>query len=108
MKAYNTQQEVILVTDTGFTAREYNVKNTTDSNKNLSEREKLQEACWNGLIQEKLPEIFIPVKGAEKMYMWQLRESNHLLTMEMGEYPKDIEVYFSIDPYVFMALKSSN
>jgi len=108
MKKYNTQQEVILVANTGFTSREYNDKNTNDSNKNLSEREKLQEACWNGLVQEKLPEIFIPVKEAEKMYMWQLRESNHLLTLEMGEYPKDMEVYYSIDPYIFMALKGAN
>ena len=40
MKIINTQQEVLLVTDTGFASRQYTDKDYIDNSKNLSEREK--------------------------------------------------------------------
>ena len=102
MEPLNTQQEIILVTGTHFSAAQYNDKDLLDNSKNLTERERLQEACWNGMVQDKLPEIFYPDTDRQRIYLWQLKEGNHLLTLELGEYPKEVDSYYSIDPYTFM------
>lgn len=108
MKIINTQQEIILVTGTDFTSRQYSNKDLLDRTTNLSEREQLQEACWNGFVLQKLPEIFISPEDRSKMYLWQLREANHFLGLEMGEYPTEIDFYLSIDPYSFMPSRCEN
>lgn len=107
MEIKNTQQEVLLVTATGFTSRAY-CENNNESSKNLSEQEKLQDACWNGLVQDKLPEVFDPSFQPAQMYLWQLKEANHFLALEMGKYPKDIEAFYSIDPYAFLPEQHEN
>ena len=108
MEPLNTQQEIILVTGTRFSTAQYNDKDLIDNSKNLSERERLQEACWNGMVQEKLPEIFYPVLDPHRIYLWQLKEGNHFLTLEMGEYPKEVDAYYSIDPYTFIRWIGAN
>ena len=108
METHNTQQEVILVTGTGFTSKQYHERDSLDGSKNLTEREKLQEACWNGLIQEKLPEVFFPAQDNNRVYLWQLKEGNHTLSLELGEFPQAIDSLYSIDPYAFMIWQGEN
>jgi hypothetical protein len=108
MESITTQQEVLLVTDTHFTSRQYFERDSTESPKNLSASEKLQEACWNGFVQEMLPEAFLPGNQPSKLFLWQLREANNFLSLEMGEYPKDIDSYHSIDPYLFLVNSVEN
>ena len=108
METHNTQQEVILVTGTGFTSKQYREKDSLDGAKNLSEAERLQEACWNGLIQEKLPEIFFHTHDADRLYLWQLKEGSHTLSLELGEFPQAIDPLHSIDPYAFLVWQGEN
>lgn len=56
MKARSTQQEILLLTGTKFSEREWAEKLVEDKNK-LSATDKLEDACWNGLLDEMLPEI---------------------------------------------------
>ena len=108
MKTVSTQQEVLLITGTSFSSRQWEEKDGSSNAKQLSEREKLEEACWNGLLKEMLPEIFDQIEHDKIMYMWQIREAASFLKIDLGELPETKEKYYSIDPYCFLAEQSAN
>jgi hypothetical protein len=96
-----TQQEILLVTGTSFTTRNFCEKNENDFNFQLTEKEKLEVACWNGMLPFMLPEIIIKAPGL-KLYLWEIREASSFLKLELGEYYMDFENRFSINPYAFV------
>ncbi len=104
MTQYSTQQEVLLVTGSGFARRQYLEKDNAENAKNLSQEERLKEACWNGLLKEMLPELFFMTWDA-KLFLWQMREAEHFIALEMSEEPVNLDHYASIDPYCFMAIQ---
>lgn len=108
MKTKSTQQEILLVTGTSFSARQWCKNDETAKSENFSEKEKLEEACWNGLLQEMLPEICKQEPGTEKLYLWQVRQVSSFLELELASFPEDKDPYFSIDPYSFIATTSEN
>ena len=55
MKKESVQQEIILVATSTFSNREWCL-NDGRENRNASQMEKLEQACWNGLLEESLPE----------------------------------------------------
>ena len=108
MKDCSTQQEVLIMTATGFASRQYNDRDTSDHSTNLPGKEKLKDACWNGLLKEILPELFFFKDPESILYLWQVKEANQFLSLEMSEYPKEVDRYLSIDPYQFMAVQDFN
>jgi hypothetical protein len=109
MARLSTQQEVILVNGTGFANRQYCENNPPNNGKNyLSQHEKLKEACWNGMLKEIMPELFFMFTPDVKLYLWQMRECENLLTLEMSEQPTEVDFYTSIDPYSFMEIQEYN
>ena len=108
MKDNSTQQEVLIMTATGFASRQYNDRDTSDHSRNLPGKEKLKDACWNGLLNEMLPEVFLFKDPESVLYLWQVKEANQFLALEMSEYPKEVDRYLSIDPYQFMAVQEFN
>ena len=106
MKDSSTQQEVLIMTATGFASRQYNERDASD--RNSPAKEKLKDACWNGLLKEILPEVFLFKDPDSVLYLWQVKEANQFLSLEMSEYPKEIDRYLSIDPYQFMAVQEFN
>lgn len=105
MKTNSTQQEILLMTGTTFSSKCWE-KNEPDKRENLTEKEQLEEACWNGMLYEMLPEICSQEEGDEKMYLWQIKEGASFIELELGAFPEEKEVHFSIDPYSFMAVQS--
>lgn len=108
MKTSTTQQEVLFIINSSFASRQYSEKDSTGEDKNLLGNEKIKDACWNGLIKEMIPEIFQPEDKAVKLFLWQVREANQFLALEMSEYPTGVNKYLSIDPYRFMEVKTLN
>ncbi len=105
MKTNSTQQqEILLLTGTSFSAREWSYKDT-DKKNSFTEREQLEEACYNGLLEEMLPEVFIKMPSEKTMYLWDIKQGNSFIELELGELPGDKENYFSIDPYSFLHLQ---
>jgi hypothetical protein len=102
MKTNTAHQEVLLITGTSFSSRQCFGENTDQT----SEREKLQEACWNGLLQEMLPEIFTQHDKGKNLFLWTITETNSFLELELSESPEAKDRYFSIDPYSFLSLQS--
>lgn len=93
------------MTGTHFTSRQCWQKNTSENDHNYSEADQLQDACWNGLLKEMLPEICTTNKN---IYLWQIKENKSSLNIELGELPSPLEAFFSIDPYMFLAEQSEN
>ncbi len=55
-----TQVEVLLMTGTSFLAGNWTPKDDDPAaGRQLSDMEKLTEACWNGLLETMLPEVWI-------------------------------------------------
>lgn len=108
MNNISTQQEVLLMTGTSFATRQYNERENNDNSNSFSGRDKLIDACWNGLLKEMLPEIYMLNSSAAKLYLWHLWESNHFFMLEMGDFPTDFDDYFTINPYRFINTQGYN
>jgi len=103
VKTKYIQQEILLMTGTSFSAKQClgkdpGIKDST------TEKEHLEEACWNGLLQEIMPEIYKLPEG-NKLFLWQIKEGNSFIELELGEAPEEKDSRFSIDPYAFMHLQ---
>ena len=105
MKTTSTQQEILLMTGTSFSLRQYAAKDDDGNQNNLTEKERLEEACWNGLLNEMLPEIYEQPEGDKKLYLWKITEASSFIELEFGEIPEEKEKEFSIDPYSFMQMQ---
>ncbi|MDN3657417.1 hypothetical protein QWZ08_17325 [Ferruginibacter paludis] len=106
MKNIFTTQEILLMTNTEFSGREYSDKNENQPSKNNNQN-KLAEACWNGLIPAMLPELFDDPCSKHRT-MWQLAECNHLLYAHLGEDSATPDMEFTINPYVLMEEMNAN
>ncbi len=102
MKANSTQMEVIILTGTSFSASQFSDKKEAANTPVRSEKERLTEACWNGLLPEILPEICEQMPAGKKMYLWEIKEADAFIELELGELQGDTDRYFSINPYWFV------
>lgn len=98
----STQQEILLLTGTNFSSRLCYEQDDQSSIHKLTEREQLEDACWNGLLPDMLPEIIEQPYGG-KLYLWQIREAKSFIEIDLGETPEDKENAYSIDPYLFLS-----
>ena|SRR5690348_1201130 len=99
MKTNYTHQEILLVTGTSFSTRQWCEKENGNQ-RALTEREQLQDVCWNGLLYEMLPEVNVPGKN-KKLFVWKVQEAKSFIEVELGEAPGKINEPLSIDPYLF-------
>ncbi len=105
MKTTSIQQEILLITGTSFLLRQYSAKDDDGNQKNFTEKEQLEEACWNGLLNEMLPEIYEQSSGDKKLYLWKITEASSFIELEFGEIPEEKEKEFSINPYLFTQMQ---
>ena len=102
-------QEVVLVSSSRFANREY-VEKKSDTNEHQKQtgRASLKDACWNGMLKDILPELFLHFSKEDKLFLWQLRECRNVMTMELSDKPGDLDFQTSIDPYCFLELQEYN
>ena len=105
MKTNYIQQEILLMTGTTFSAKQCFGKKSETPRIIFRKKSSLQEACWNGLLHEMIPEICIPAEGNKKLFLWQIKEGNSFIELELGEIPEEKDDRFSIDPYSFIHLQ---
>ena len=106
MERNTTQQEILLLKGNSFANRAYHRINEDGKPNNQSASEQLEEACWNGLIHELMPELYQLAGDNKRLYLWQIREANAFLELDLGEDNSTFkENHFSIDPYAFMPEK---
>ncbi len=105
METKSTQHEILLITGTSFSSREFYENSDSAVYKHLTEKQKLEIACWNGLLPEMFPEIFRQYSMNTKLYLWEIREGTSFLELELGETYLEFERQFSIDPYSFLPMQ---
>jgi hypothetical protein len=108
MGKYSAHQEVLLITGTSFVSEELCKKDDTHHDTHLFANERLEEACWNGLLQTRLPEIFLEAADGGVLFLWQIKETSSFLVLDLGEAPADMDSHFSIVPYSFVPAQSKN
>jgi hypothetical protein len=105
MKTNSTQQEILLVSAIRFSSREFSVNRDGLNCNHLTEKEKLEVACWNGLLLRMSPAIFEQLSVNKKLYLWKMCEGSLFLELKLGEIYLELEKQFSIDPYSFLPVQ---
>jgi hypothetical protein len=103
MSAKNLQIEVLLMTGTAFSSAQLCNKEDISRKDQLTEKEQLGEACWNGLIETILPEIYLQPADKGILYLWQVKEAGSFLELELSEFPASIDSRYSITPHSFFS-----
>ena len=99
MTANFTSQEILVVINTKFAAEEY-MKNEEEKGKPLSDTERLADACWNGMLTARIPEISI-IKNKKPLPILELCEGNEILYLKLGETDEQPAAEYTINPYRF-------
>jgi hypothetical protein len=105
MKPQHIHQEVLIFTNTTLSKEALCRKNNSD--KNNSAIEELEEAVWDGLLNELVPEI-MPSTRNIKMVIWGVYAGEFYLLIDMADSPGITEPNYSIDPDVLSSLINMN
>ena len=82
--------------------------NAGKNDKKLSQKEQLIQLCWNGMLQEMIPEIFESEAGEKPLTLWEINESGNMLDLRYGDIDQLIDDEYSINPYIVMEFASTN
>ena len=103
MKQQHIHQELLVFTTTSISRKVLCETNNNDKNENMSLAEKLEQACWDGLLNEMFPEII--GSGSSRspiMFIWGIYPGKSYLHIDLGDVPSVIDFVRSIDPYLFL------
>ena len=95
------QQEILLMTNSSLSKRNLCEKNSTESGKHFSNVERLEQACWNGMLDEFLPGLVMHIEG-RTLFMWEIQSAKSFLHIDLCDRPDFSNEEFSIDPYFFL------
>jgi hypothetical protein len=91
-----SQQELLIMTNTSFTAREWCCKNES---RLFSQKEQFKQACWDGLVPQMLPECF---NSSKQLQLWEMNEADAFIDLEYGKFLAKKEKKYSVNPYEFL------
>ena len=105
MKPQHIHQEVLIFTNNTLSQKVLSKKNS--NNKNSSATEELEEAFWNGLLNELVPEI-IPSIRHPKMIIWGVHAGKFYLLIDLADTPGITEAIYCIAPHLFTSKINMN
>jgi hypothetical protein len=105
MEPQRVYQEVLIVTNTTLSNKALCRNNS--SNNNSSTTEELEEAFWDGLLNELVPEIMSYTRDI-KMVIWAVYAAETYLLIDLAESPGIPESIFTIDPNLLLSLINMN
>ena len=93
----------MIFTNTSLSQKVLCETDNNDKNENMSQAEKLEQACWDGLLREMFPEIIDSgSKLSPKMFIWGIHPGKSYLHIDMTDSPGIIDFERSVDPYLFL------
>ncbi len=107
MKNNSIFREILFVTTTSFSKRQLCETDVQDRTSNLAPEEQLEAACWNGLVDEMLPET-MHLPFTQKLFLWQIEMRKSYLRLSMGLCPPVLEKQFALDPHNFLCTQEMN
>jgi hypothetical protein len=105
MKSQHVHQEVLIFTKTALSHEALCRKDSSD--KNNSALEELEEAFWDGLLNELVPEI-MPSTQDTKMVIWAVYAGEFYLLIDLADSPIITEPIYSIDPNLLSSVINMN
>lgn len=108
MKNVSTIQEILLITTTTFSKKQLCEINSQESNRYLLPTAQLEEACWNGLVNELLPELTQTPAGSERVFLWKVETRNSCIKISLGSSFPVLEKEHCLDPYIFLNSREMN
>jgi hypothetical protein len=106
MKTKTVSQEILLMTNSTFAAREWCEKDVSGNASSVGEQ--LEEACWNGLLDELLPGVIERSTSGKKLLLWQITQCSSFLEIELCESPAQTNSALCINPHLFLRAVSCN
>ena len=76
--------------------------------RNQSYADQLEEACWNGLLDELLEGIIENTASGKRPCLWHTQQRVSFLELELCDDLQFTERYLSIDPYSFLPMVLQN
>ena len=110
MEKCHAKQEILLLTSSSFAQGDL-CKNDffeEDRRQGLSPVERLEEACWNGLLDEFLSNTPANQTSGNKLFLWKIHVAQAFLCVELCQAPSPLDYYSSLDPYLFLPLMNCN
>lgn len=100
MNPENIQQEILFYTGTTFAQKELSSAEPLDRSAS-SKTDKFENAFWNGLLFELLPELKVTETGSSKLYLWQINSYGAYMRVTLCNSPGEVDYQHSMDPYLF-------
>ena len=97
----NTQQEVLFFTGTTFAQTELQ-SNDPSGCAQITLADQLENAFWNGLLFEMLPELKEENTDLKNLFLWQINNYAASMCISMGNSPEPVDQQFSVDPHRFL------
>jgi hypothetical protein len=109
MENNKKQQEVLFVSNSSFFRQELYQRNLRANYMQLagSAVDKLEEACWNGMLRRWLPQVNQNTDNNE-LFLWKVLVANSFLCGELSRTPSEIERSHSLNPYLFFSSINNN
>ena len=107
MNTSTHQKEILLVANAGFFSKNWVKRNEAEKDKRFTQREKLMDACWNGLVPEMLPECFDDTAD-QALKLWEISDTNAFIDLDFWDGEEQSEKEFSLNPYIVMEVKEYN
>lgn len=101
------QQEILLITSSSLAKNNLCEKEGSEPGKLFSTIEQLENACWNGMLQEFLPGLILTVKG-KTLLLWEIQTANSFLHIDLCDQPQFSDKEYSVDPYFFLNYLNCN
>jgi hypothetical protein len=98
MKLQHVHQEVLIFKNTTLSQKALGRKSS--NTKISSADEELEEAFWDGFLNELVPEI-MPSIQHPKMVIWGVHAGEFYLLIDLADGPTTTESGLSIDPHLF-------
>ena len=108
MKKHTVTQEILLLTTSSLAQGDLcNREHGNNHGKAVNPEERLEEACWNGMLDEFL-EKASPNTKKVKVFLWKIYAADKFLCIEMSESPGELDHFYSLDPHLFLDLKNQS
>lgn len=102
MRQSHKNQEILLLTGSRYIIRELISHNSENRKENIPVHDKLERACWDGLLDNLLSGIVNDDNSKKEDLIWRITSSDSFLCINIGLNDNPKPGYSCINPYYFI------
>ena len=106
METITITQELLLNVNSSFCRREWCEKKD-GSPLPGAPAERLKTICWDGMLPNLLPEIYLK-ENNKPLILWEIMGTSNLLHLKLGGYQQRLNDVHALHPYIVMEYASLN